>query len=230
MTEAEWMDCTDPHKMMGYLRDKMSDRKLRLFACACCRRVWHLLSDERSRKAVEVAEKFSDGVNSNEEAVGVLQRLHTRLAELEGDFRLQAEVALDCCRNGPFSAALETACRTERLQVVTACLPDDWFSEKSTATRVETQKEVKGVQTQLLRCIFGPLLFRPVTLNPAWQTATVLSLAQSIYDQRQFENMSILADALEDAGCKNAEILTHCRQPEEHVRGCWVVDLILGKK
>ena len=230
MTEAEWLHCTDPQKMLGFLRDKASDRKLRLFACACCRRVWHLLYDERSRKAVEVGEKFSDGLISNEEAIDVLQRLHTRLAELEGDFRLQAEVALDCCRTGPFSAALETAWRTERLQVVTACFPDDWFSEKSTATRVETQEEVKGIQTQLLHCIFGPLRFRPVTLNPAWQTASVLSLAQSIYDQRQFENMSILADALEDAGCDNGEVLTHCRQLGEHVKGCWCIDRILGKK
>src|SRR3982751_6201007 len=100
--EAAWLTRDEPEQMLECLAGRASDRKLRLFAAACCRRVWHLLSDERSRKAVEVGEKFSDGVISNEEAINVLQRLHTRLAELEGDFRLQAEVALDCCRTGPF--------------------------------------------------------------------------------------------------------------------------------
>ena len=88
MTDAEWLACTDPHKMMGHLRDKMSDRKLRLFACACCRQVWHLLSDELSRKAVDVAEKFSDGAISNEEAIDISARSSSgvcRRRAIEGD-------------------------------------------------------------------------------------------------------------------------------------------------
>src|SRR5581483_3527580 len=81
----------------------------------------------------------------------------------------------------------------------------------------------------LLREIFGNP-FRPVTVNSTWLTSNVISLAQTIYDERAFDRMPILADALEDAGCTNAEILQHCRQPGEHVRGCWVVDLLLGKE
>ena len=86
-------------------------------------------------------------------------------------------------------------------------------------------------QCRLFRDIFGNP-FRPVTLNPAWRTANAVALAQSIYDDRAFERMPILADALEDADCDNADILEHCRRPSptEHVRGCWVVDLVLGKK
>ena len=87
----------------------------------------------------------------------------------------------------------------------------------------------QGSQADLLRDIFGNP-FRPVTLNPAWRTGNVTALAQSIYDDRAFDRMPILADALEDAGCDNADILNHCRQPGEHVRGCWVVDLVLGKE
>jgi hypothetical protein len=82
----------------------------------------------------------------------------------------------------------------------------------------------------ILHDIFGPLPFRPITLNPSWRTSNVTALAQSIYDDRAFDRLPILADALEDAGCDNADILNHCRQPGEHVRGCWVVDLVLGKE
>src|SRR5208283_1841974 len=77
----------------------------------------------------------------------------------------------------------------------------------------------------LLRCIFGNL-FRPVTLNPACRTENVVAITQSIYDNRRFMDMPILADALEDAGCDNADILTHCRSGGEHVRGCFVVDAV----
>jgi hypothetical protein len=82
---------------------------------------------------------------------------------------------------------------------------------------------------RLVRDIFGNP-FRPVTLDPAWQTGNVRALAQAIYDDRAFERMPILGDALEDAGCDNADVLSHCRQPGEHARGCWVVDLVLAKQ
>jgi hypothetical protein len=88
--------------------------------------------------------------------------------------------------------------------------------------------EEDRLQCDSLRDIFGNP-FRPVTLAPAWLTSNVTALAQSIYTDRAFDRLPILADALEDAGCDNADILEHCRQPGEHVRGCWVVDLILGK-
>ncbi|MBL8795193.1 MAG: hypothetical protein JNM56_14910 [Planctomycetia bacterium] len=84
-------------------------------------------------------------------------------------------------------------------------------------------------QALLFRDLFGNP-FRPVTVNPAWLTSAVVSLAQAIYDERAFDRLPILADALEDAGCDHADILNHCRQPGEHVRGCWVVDLLLAKE
>jgi hypothetical protein len=69
-----------------------------------------------------------------------------------------------------------------------------------------------------------------VTLNPTWRTSNVTALAQSIYDEKAFERLPILGDALEDSGCDNAGLLAHCRSGGEHVRGCWVVDLVLGKE
>jgi hypothetical protein len=89
-----------------------------------------------------------------------------------------------------------------------------------------------GEKVALLRCIFGNP-FRPPTIATAWlawNNATIPRLAQEIYDSRAFERLPIVADALEEAGCTNADILNHCRQPGPHARGCWVVDLILGKK
>jgi len=81
----------------------------------------------------------------------------------------------------------------------------------------------------LLRDIFGNP-FRSLTFEPDWRTSTAVALAQQMYDSRDFSAMPILADALQDAGCDNAEILDHCRGPGSHVRGCWVADLVLGKE
>jgi hypothetical protein len=83
--------------------------------------------------------------------------------------------------------------------------------------------------TTHIRDIFGNP-FRPVALDPRWLTSTVLDLARTIYEERVFERLSILADALMDAGCDTGEIINHCRGPGPHVRGCWVVDLLLGKE
>jgi hypothetical protein len=97
------------------------------------------------------------------------------------------------------------------------------------ATNAGNPRETRPVHAALLRDIFANP-FRPVAINPAWRTSNVTALAQSIYDERAFDRLPILADALEDAGCDNVDILNHCRQPGEHVRGCWVVDLVLGKE
>jgi hypothetical protein len=90
----------------------------------------------------------------------------------------------------------------------------------------------RALHTALLRDIFGPLPFRPVTLDPsvlAWHDGTVVRLARSIYDERRFENLPLLGDALMDAGCDQEEVVAHCRAGGEHFKGCWVVDLCLGR-
>src|SRR5205823_4083168 len=92
----------------------------------------------------------------------------------------------------------------------------------------EKHKVLKRSETLLVREIFGNP-FHPVAIEPSWRSTNVVSLSQTIYDERAFERMPILADALEDAGCTDAEVLEHCRQPGVHERGCWVLDLVLGK-
>ena len=78
--------------------------------------------------------------------------------------------------------------------------------------------------------LVGPNPFRPVAFSPEWRTDTAIALARQMYESRDFGAMPILADALQDAGCDNDDILCHCRTEQTHVRGCWVVDLVLGKQ
>ncbi len=88
---------------------------------------------------------------------------------------------------------------------------------------------IQKIFAGLLRDIFGNP-FRPVAFDPAWLTSTVSALATGIYTERAFDRLPILADALQDAGCDNEDILSHCRGPGPHVRGCWAVDLLTGRQ
>jgi hypothetical protein len=106
-------------------------------------------------------------------------------------------------------------------------LTKGWW-EAVEAARVAGERNDETLQCALVRCLFGNP-FRPVAIDRAWLTSTVTSLAAQIYESRDFGAMPVLADALQDAGCENPDILDHCRNPGPHARGCWVVDLILGK-
>jgi len=119
--------------------------------------------------------------------------------------------------------------------------PDDaWYEQTQDAGYDAWDREravAEAAHCALLRDIFGSLSFRPVVIDPAWRTPTVHALAQAAYDTRILPSgaldnarLAVLGDALEEAGCDNADILNHLRQPGEHVRGCWVVDLLLGKE
>ncbi|MFO0805378.1 MAG: hypothetical protein U0791_19915 [Gemmataceae bacterium] len=99
---------------------------------------------------------------------------------------------------------------------------DDWQMDNRPALHAR-------VISSLIRDIFGNP-FRPVAFDPTWRTTTVVSIAKTMYDSRDFAPMPLLADALQDAGCEHADILDHCRSAGPHVRGCWVVDLVLGKE
>ena len=204
MTEAEWLACVDPNAMLELLRCKASDRKLRFFILACCRRVLHLLTDERSRNAVMVGERYIDGHATEKE----LNRAYQQA---------QAVYAREAWTEEPHVewAAVEAAC--------------PFLLDIDTTANCAFDSEIGSEGTNLLRDIFGNP-FRPVAFDPAWRTPTVASLAQAIYADRRFADLPILADALEDAGCTNSDVLEHCRTPGEHVRGCWVVDLALGKE
>jgi hypothetical protein len=95
------------------------------------------------------------------------------------------------------------------------------------------RREAEEAMEMLIRCLINEVHgnpFRPVAFSPWWRTETVLSLARQMYDDRDFIATPILADALEDAGCANADLLNHLRAPGPHIRGCWAVDLVLAKE
>jgi hypothetical protein len=230
MTEAEWLACTDPQKMLEFLRGRASDRKLRLFAAACCRRIWLLLTDERSRRAVEIAERYADGQASDAEVD----------AAYEAAFAV-FKAAKDCDSYYGVTNSTKQAASFAAAWTLHPAPDDDfpWFVAWSAADGRRLTPTGSGItehdaQHHLLRD-----LFRPVTLDPAWLTwhgGTVPALAQAIYDDRHLPSghldhhrLAILADALEDAGCTDQDILVHCRGPGPHVRGCWVIDSLLGK-
>jgi hypothetical protein len=229
MTEAEWLACTDPQKMLDFLRDKASERKLRLFAVACCRRIWHLLIDKRSQEAVEVAERYADGGATDEEletasvAADVVRHADMKRAAKEGKWDRRSCLPY----YGASAAAYNVA------------IPFGWWGAAPAfrATDEIARETVPdtgadgAAQCVLLWDIFGNP-FRPITLDPAWLTwhdGLLVSMARQIYDSRDFTDMPVLADALEDAGCQDQEILAHCRSGGEHVRGCWVLDAIMNK-
>jgi hypothetical protein len=240
MTEAEWLACDDPTPMLRFLHGKISDRKARLFAVACCRRIWHLVEDERSRKAVEVLEKFAEGAASREELSAAAQDA-LDVAESESDGHagnpyasaaaanateadlpagLDRGTALDCISNA-VKAAVDAAFAASWAtghSLHEQGSDDAWFADV---------KAEQADQCRLVRCLVGNP-FHLITPDPTWQTPNTVPLARTIYDERRFELLPLLADLLEEAGCP-ADVGKHCRSAGPHARGCWVVDLVLGR-
>jgi hypothetical protein len=229
MTEAEWFVCTDPEAMLESLRGKARDRKLRLFAVACCRRIWHLLIDDRSKKAVLVAEQTADQRSRSEEIAAAIAEARAAFRACEHLAARHADAAgaahwLTMWFEGTVDIPIRVALTTANAA---------GYSDDGSGFAFQKDVEVEYPhQCSLLREILGNP-FQTVSVEPScltWNDSAVVKIAELIYDDRAFDRLPILADALEDAGCDNADILAHCRGPGPHVRGCWVVDLLLGKQ
>jgi hypothetical protein len=234
MTEAEWLDSDNPLPMLIFLRRKASQRRFRLYAVGCCRPILQLMPDECCRQAVAIAERFADGRataealreateaafdSSEDNSVATGRR---SFAEGQGIY-FAARAASYAAHTSADEAARCTA-RTLYLAAVGAA--GDLVT--GMAARQAASCTVRHYRIRLIHDVFGNP-FRPVKLDPAWRTGQVKRIAHAIYDDRRFEYMPVLGEALEEAGCTDQDLLNHCRQPGEHVRGCWVVDLLLGK-
>jgi hypothetical protein len=239
MTEAEWLACTDPEPMLCLYHDwaewadyrkprrvgrygfrvvriprgfwprthRASERKLRLFVWESCRTIWSEVS-EVGRDVVEAMEEWA-GAGTDADRPLLVRALGERVT---------LAAVNDPAASGWYGYCLQLA----TMEPMAAAR---W---RATAARQANPPAGGETMADILREVFGNP-FRPVAFDPAWRTRTASAVAQVIYDGRDFSLLPVLADALEEAGCENGEVLNHCRLPGGHVRGCWVVDLILGK-
>src|SRR5687768_13740514 len=199
MTEEVWLRYAAPRQMLAFLEGKVSDRKVCLAVVACYYRVWEVIDRTPSRKKLVEIVTALEQFADGHLSFEQLRATHERLY------------------TNRYPPPHRWPPRTAIRWVVSA--------EALAADRIE---ERMG-QTALLKDVFGNP-FRPVTFDPSWRTTTAVQLAGQMYEAREFAAMPILADALQDAGCEDAGVLGHCRDPQQvHVRGCWVVDLVLGK-
>ena len=246
MTEAEWLAGTDPRPMLEYVRGKVSDFKLRLFACACVRRVWHLLGARGSRDAVDSCESHPE--RSGEMLSNDFLTAHWAVCELNARRRHQPIGRAHVAAAG---AAAQVLNRSSVFNYSSAGHIAASGASRLAAEAVKFEALAVGAagrprakaeriaQSRLLRDIvrnpFCPVF--PVTAARfTWPNGAATQLSQAAYEHRRLpegtldtSRLTLLADALEDAGCTDAELLGHLRGPGPHVRGCWAVDLVLGK-
>ncbi|HEY7153886.1 MAG TPA: hypothetical protein VH575_07985 [Gemmataceae bacterium] len=254
MTESEWRECVDPWRMLADLGERAGARKKRLFACACVRRIRPLLADKRLRQALRLAERFADEQATPEQmrrALLLVSLLREELREREkrkGGWKALARRAaaqavegllpvqgphLERPRDVRDAPDVVTATRLARTAARAAEAQREKRRGRVSPVPPESPRRLRSLEAaDLLREIFGNP-FRAVPVDPFWLTHNenaAAKLARSIYDQRHFHDLPLLADALTEAGCEDAVILAHCRAPTKHVLGCWVIDTLLGMK
>jgi hypothetical protein len=233
MTESQWLD---PQKDCGWLlsagRDRITERKFRLFACACARVVWPLLAHDTHRKLIEIAERFADG----EVSFAKLSDAH-KIAVKHPDALVDEYDQRNIC---PGRVAF--ACAEEHAGYAASGAAGElyWVMDRW-GSRTSEYDDQETIKIGFLRDIVGNP-FQPVVIEPgwlAWNDGTVPRLAASLYEERSLprgriddlDQLEGLSDALEDAGCDAESLLEHLRDPEAvHVRGCWALDLLLGKE
>jgi hypothetical protein len=226
ITAADWLACDNVEAMCKVLRPQVygalspfSTRKWRLFGVACVRRVAHVFKDERTRGLVEAVEWLANGLLSQEGLERIWEQARNPPNPDQGGFPIEADVS---------------ACAYQALVAAGGRWIDAPQATRAAAwarAAVDDPDAEERVQARLLRDIFGNP-FRSVVLDPnwlMWNAGVVVRIAQQMDEERDFTGMPVLGDALEEAGCTDPDILRHCREPGEHARGCWILDLCLGK-
>ena len=266
MTEAEWAVCDNPALMLDFLQqrtraaqtrfapqrpswsgpqtiyDPYLRRKLRLFACGCCRRIWHRLPEGLYREVIVLAEQYADDGATRQELHNLRETLTPRLLPYEPATRSKIHRAVSSATQ---SFADEYVGRTILLALTAAweigdlvSVPESMWTANEpqwlaylSAIRSPQYRTEQRLRANLVRDVI-PSPFRKIEFNPEWRhwrDDTIIHLAHTIYEEHRFDELMILADALEEAGCAEPSIIEHCRQPGPHIRGCWVVDALLEK-
>jgi hypothetical protein len=224
MNREEWASYSDPNPMLDFLQFRASERKSRLFACACLRDIWHLLTDNQSRDFVDVVERYADGAKTE-----VAVTTHWK------------GIDRSLVTNELYAALGELAFLPRDLHPYVD--PPFWNMSKARVISKaviglagEEEKE-KRRQCDLLRCQFqfqqGFLFAFSPPVSPAvlaWHNETIPRMAQEIYESRAFDRLPLLAKALEESGCDNEELVYHCRTSDPHICGCWALDVVLRKE
>ena len=244
MTEAEWLACNTPQPMLRQVWNSLNQLQRLRFAILACRRVRHVKIPLVIKRLVNIAEKiierprFQVGLNLQQDLEFALEAAQNELRQLFAlDIPTYQHFVGVVSTFSPHSTVDDFILGLTNLGAAVAHVAEPYIVFKANDRGVPSDPAWQKVwqnelytQSQLLRCIFGNP-FQPVTLDPNWLTSDVVAMARGMYETRDFSAMPILADALQDAGCEQAGILDHCRDPHAmHVRGCWVADLLLGKR
>jgi hypothetical protein len=228
--EAAWNDCRLLYELLALVRPRMNDRQRRLFAVACCGRFARQMADARSRDALEVARRFADG-EASEEARFAAEADASEAYVAVRDSRLSLEPGLPWSRQAELLAQAALLCVTPGVyyaEDAADCVR--WALLAANGWGCEQAEETE--QCRLLREIVGPLPFHQASVDPLWlayNDGAAAQLAALIEREQDFDVMPILADALEEAGCADERLLSHCRDRGGHARGCWAIDLLLGR-
>jgi hypothetical protein len=250
MTEDEWMAADDPADLLWYLtrppkHRKPSERKVTYFACACCRRIWGLIPTEASSRAIELAERYADGMATSEERdtaraevdtagvrAGVLRILFDQPGFIDSERAPGTFAVLATQELVRVGRIRPDAVAWQAVSEMTAAANQGQYGARRCP---ETEASERKAQATFLRDIVGSP-FRPMAVDPAWLAwngGAVRRLAEMAYQERELPaghlspaRLALVADALEDAGCDDVEILGHLRGLGPHVRGCWALDLL----
>jgi hypothetical protein len=228
MTEAEWLAETDPARLIQFVEGRLSPRKTRLLAAALCRVADRHRDTPELARALDEVEWFADGLAGAPEldrarqqcrVLAVQQRSQSDRLALEGG----AEDSLSALARHELAWAVAYAAASA------VTLGDVLMQLSGEFGRSPDGRFASACRDRVLDVAGNP--FRPVTFSPDWRTSTALSLASQMYDTRDFGAMPILADALQDVGCTSDDVLNHLRDATlTHVRGCWVLDGVLGRE
>jgi hypothetical protein len=256
MTEQDWISSTDPKAMLAFLRDssKASERKLRLFAVACSHRIRRLITDPHAQEALAFAEQHVETGVVRRKGRAVVDRAASKAQWAAYNKMFSFSSGLERARCLIVSNALDAATQTLNTDSFLAASYSSSFScfavawEAQVAAGVDAYPDLQdsfkhpeqAQQSCLLRDLFGNPFRPPPAIDPSWLTwnkGTVKHLAQAAYEERELPSgdlnghrLAVLADALEDAGCTDADLIEHLRGPGPHVRGCFVVDMLTGRQ
>jgi hypothetical protein len=242
MTEEEWLGSTDPGPMVKFMEFKASDRKFRLVACGCCRLSEGIFNPAQIQ-ALEAAELFVEGRLGSDEFKEVNKEFGDDYGEFHEalhndqlpDRKVIARLLISCVclhQAHPSDCAIEATFGASFLppSEVRMFYSPDPRPNPFGGLYYPLTFDIRSVPVSgLVRCIFGNP-FRPVAFESRWRTSDAVGLARGIYDERAFDRLPLLADALMDAGCDDDQLVGHCRSAGPHARGCWAVDLVLGKR